>query len=224
MWIKHRFTFVVMALLLILSACNLPKATPTPQNIILTIAVQTVDAQRTREALSQPPATFPPLATFTVAPASTATFTPAPTFTPTPICDLIAFIQDVSIPDGTIFLPGQTFTKTWRLKNLGICTWTTSYQLIFDSGDVLDGPVSQSLIGSVAPGQSVDLTVSLKAPANAGAYRGYWKLRNAAGVLIPVANGYQGTSFFVDIKVVLPTATPTLTLTPSPTITVTPTP
>src|SRR5512145_1793119 len=49
--------------------------------------------------------------------------------------DRAQFIADVTVPDGTRFDPGATFKKTWRLKNIGTCTWTTSYSLVFDSGE-----------------------------------------------------------------------------------------
>ena len=224
MWRKPRFILISLAVLLILAACNLPKPTETPdQNALLTIAAQTVQAQLTQNTLLTPLATFTPPASSTPAP-PTATNTPSNTPSPTPLCDLAQFVTDVTIPDGTVFLPGETFVKTWRLKNNGVCTWNSGYQIIFDSGDSLNGPATQSLAGTVAPGQSMDISVTLKAPAAAGSYRSYWKLRNPAGVLVPVANGYQGAAFFADIKVVLPTATPTATLTSSPTPTVTPTP
>ncbi len=202
----------------IFSACNLPRAqseTPDP-NAFLTVAAQTVQAQFTLDALLTPQATFTPLPSETPAP-PTETSTPSSTASPTPICDQAQFITDVTAPDGTVFQPGETFTKTWRLKNTGVCTWTSGYQLVFDSGDSMNGPVTQALAGSVAPGQTVDISVTLKSPAAAGSYRGYWKLRNAAGVLLPVANGFQGAAFFVDIKVAPPTATPSVTPLPSPT-------
>src|SRR5690349_5782138 len=49
------------------------------------------------------------------------------------ICDKVQFVADVTVPDGTNFPPKATFTKTWRLKNIGSCTWTTSYQIVFFS-------------------------------------------------------------------------------------------
>jgi hypothetical protein len=98
-----------------------------------------------------------------------------------------------------MFAPGATFTKTWRLKNAGTCTWS-GYSLVFDSGDAMNG-TSPTPIGVVNPGQEVDLSVNLTAPATNGSYRGYWRIRNASGVLMPILNGHQGTSFFVDIKV-----------------------
>lgn len=45
-------------------------------------------------------------------------------------CDWAQFITDVTVPDGTKYEPGETFEKTWRLKNIGTCTWTISYSLV----------------------------------------------------------------------------------------------
>jgi len=67
----------------------------------------------------------------------------APASTPPPAgCDRAQFISDVTVPDGTTFAPGAAFNKTWRLKNVGTCTWTTSYSLVFDSGEKMGGPDS----------------------------------------------------------------------------------
>jgi hypothetical protein len=60
---------------------------------------------------------------------------------------------------------------------------------------------SPTTIGTVGPGQEVDLSVTLTAPATVGSYRGFWRIRNPSGVFLPVLNGTQGRSFFVDIKV-----------------------
>ena len=118
---------------------------------------------------------------------------------PTAACDLAQFVRDVTIPDGTVFAPNATFTKTWRLKNAGTCTWS-GYSLVFDSGDSMGG-TSPTTIGTVSPGQEVDLSVNFTAPTANGSYRGYWKIRNTSGVLFPVLGGTQGRSFFVDIRV-----------------------
>jgi hypothetical protein len=207
-----RFLFVFMIAALILSACNLPtnQAATEDPNVVFTAAAQTVEAQLTQSAgggaQTQPqgqasPTSIPPTqaaASPTPVPPPTQP-PPPPTPSPTPICDLAMFIKDVTIPDGTVLNPGETFTKTWRLKNIGTCTWA-GYSLVFDAGDAMNGPASVA-IGSVAPGQEVDVSVDLKAPDAAGSYRGYWRIRNTAGVLIPVSNGYQKKSFYVDIKV-----------------------
>jgi hypothetical protein len=57
----------------------------------------------------------------------------------------------------------------------------------------MSGPATQALSGNVNAGQTVDLSVNLKAPASSGTYTGNWRLRNAAGVTF--------TNFYVRIKV-----------------------
>jgi len=156
--------------------------------------------------------------TYTPTPTVTGTPpTPTPTGTPSQgpaACDRAQFISDVTVPDGTTFQPNSTFSKTWRLKNIGTCTWT-SYSLMFDSGEKMAGPDSALISASVAPGQTVDISINLTAPAGGGTFRGYWKLKNNNG--IPFGIGSGGTkSFWVEIRVtgnpLTPTPTPTPTL------------
>lgn len=197
------FASLFFAVLLALSGCNLPSNAPTTE---APDAIQT-NAALTVEALLNQPTPFN-TPTLPAAP-PTNTVAPPPTIAPatstlsasaTPNCDLAQFIKDVTIPDGSSVDPGDTFTKTWRLKNIGACTWT-GYALVFDSGDAMSGasPIS---IGTVNPGQEVDVSVNLTAPSSNGTYRGYWRIRNASGVLIPVQGGsQQGKSFYVEVKV-----------------------
>ena len=119
------------------------------------------------------------------------------------ICDWAQFVTDVTVPDNTVFQPGTTFTKTWRLKNIGTCTWTTSYSLVFDSGAQMGGPASVNLPNSVAPGQTVDVTVTLTAPTTAGNYIGYWKFQNASGVNFGIGSSANNT-WWVEINVSQP--------------------
>lgn len=192
--------FIPFFLIAVLAACNLPQATPTATADVpatFTAAARTVEAQLTLIA---------PLATATPPPPPTATPLPSPTRTvppptATPLCDLARFIKDVTYPDGTVVSPGEKFTKTWRLRNEGTCTWTSAYQLVFDTGDQMGGAVSLPLKGTVAPGQEVDISIELTAPLDDGLYTGYWRLRNPAGVTIPVLMGYQSRSFFVQVRV-----------------------
>ncbi len=146
----------------------------------------------------------------TPTPTSTA---PTPTSTVAPSsCDKAQFIKDVTVPDGTTFTPGETFNKTWRLKNVGSCTWGTNYQLVFYSGEKLGGPDALTFPKSVAPGQTVDLTVSLTAPNAAGSYRGYWMFKNASNALFGIGS-QANRPWWVDIKVSGTAATATATAT-----------
>ncbi|MCC6298397.1 MAG: hypothetical protein IT314_03810 [Anaerolineales bacterium] len=199
------FAGTFLAVLLILSGCNLPSNAPATEapDAIQTNAALTVESLLNQSTPFNTPTlpSAPPTNTVVAPPTvalPTATSQPLPSATPN--CDLAQFVKDVTIPDGSNFNAGDHFTKTWRLKNIGTCTWT-GYALVFDSGDAMSGasPIS---IGTVASGQEVDVSVNLTAPSSNGTYRGYWRIRNASGVLIPVQGGaQQNKSFYVEIKV-----------------------
>ena len=207
------FYFVFVAVALLLSACNLPTAqTPAVGGISNTLAAQTLQAMLTQPA-SKP--TLPALITATPHPATpspspvptqpqpTNTPVPSSTATPLPPCDAAAFVSDVTVQDGTTLSPGAKFTKTWRLKNIGVCTWTTSYAAVFTNGNAMGAEPAIAFPGSVPPGQVFDLTVNLTAPSAAGTYRGNFKLRNGAGMIF--GTGAAGTGvFYVEIKVAAP--------------------
>ena len=184
-------------------ACNLPRAASTPDPLP-TYAARTVEVRLTDsagETQENPPtiALTPPPATATELSASpTSTNTPIPTTTEVP-CNRAAFVSDVTIPDGTELAQGEAFTKTWRLRNTGSCTWNSSYALVFDSGDSMGGPASKSLVGSVAPNQTVDISVDLTAPNESGTFKGNWKLRSDSSVLFGVG-GAGDVAFYVEIK------------------------
>ncbi len=209
----HPFFRLLALLVFTALACNFPGAntgqvTPAsegPQATITALA-QTIEAGLTQTAITAGNPTLPPTST-AAAPTAPPTNTPQPTKPPaTPVpptavpCDKAQFVSDVSIPDGTILNLNQSFTKTWRLKNVGSCTWSTSYALVFDSGNALSGPASQNLPGSVSPGQTIDLSVNLKTPGSAGTYRGNWKLRNASGATFGLGDG-ANAAFWVEVKV-----------------------
>src|SRR6266511_6092202 len=75
-------------------------------------------------------------------------------------CDHAQFVSDLTVPDGSSFAPGATFTKTWRLMNIGTCGWTTAYTLVWAGGDSVGAPLSVRLPVDVAPGQMVDVSVN----------------------------------------------------------------
>lgn len=165
---------------------------------------------------STPPTVVPPTVTGTP-----PTATPTKTGTVQPnACDRAQFVSDVTVPDGTSFAPGIGFSKTWRLKNIGTCTWT-NYSIMFDTGEKMGGPDSALIPTAVAPGQTVDITLPLTSPTTAGTFRGYWKLKNSTGV--PFGIGSAGTkSFWVEIKVSgtgINPNTPTKTTTPGTPVT-----
>ncbi len=94
---------------------------------------------------------------------------------------MVANLVSESPPDGTIYKPGQTFFKTWRVQNNSNCTWNTSYKIIFWNGDQMGSAYNYNFPQSVPPGQSADVSIQLAAPDAAGTYRGEWKFQTPDG-------------------------------------------
>lgn len=115
-------------------------------------------------------------------------------------CNRAELVLDVTVLDNTAFAPETAFTKTWRLKNVGTCTWTTEYDLVFVKGDQMDAKDNIALSEEVAPGETIDVSASMRAPKDKGSYRGDWMLSNASGDEFGVGSGGNQT-FWVDIRV-----------------------
>jgi hypothetical protein len=192
--------FLAMLACLPIALIGLEGRPQSTQDAQATQMAATLQAIMTQYAITPTPTVptqtpIPPTAT-SVPP----TFTPVFTATPLSYCGWIQFIKDISVPDGSAFAPGETFTKTWRLKNIGTCAWTSETKLVFINGSQLDGPSAAALPGYVGPGQTVDVSVTLTAPSESGHYTGYWMLRGADGSLFGTGARAQN-AFFVDILV-----------------------
>ncbi len=138
---------------------------------------------------------------------------PAPTivpnFSPTPSAGTnctnnSVFVADVTIPDGTQVTAGQEFVKTWQIRNAGTCAWGGGYAFAFDRGTVMTANPSVGL-QSAAPGATVQVSVSLAAPTQAGTYTGVWRPKAPNGT-------FFGQAIWVTIRVGGgPSATPSAT-------------
>jgi Ig-like domain from next to BRCA1 gene len=194
---SRRALQITLASVFLLMSCDVatfmsPQQIPTlvPAAIDL-IAAQTAAAAATETAALTPPTLMPTLTPFpTQTPVSTPTitptfifllFTPTDTITPTvTICDDAIYVSDVTIKDGTVESPGQSFVKTWALQNTGSCTWNTGYTLNFVGGTQMGG-TNTNIDGSVVPGELMQISVTLTAPTTAGKYTGKWRLNNDSG-------------------------------------------
>lgn len=170
---KRSFLVIFLVMGLAQAACGLPtrplmEATSTP--VIMTATAQPEVVTSTAQPTAAPANTQTPL------PSATQ---PPPTATRPAGCTYLAtFIADVTIPDDTVLAPGASFTKTWRVRNDGTCTWGPNqplHALAFTGGSRLGAVDQISLPGNVGPGQTVDLSVSMVAPAAPGTYTSEWK-------------------------------------------------
>jgi Ig-like domain-containing protein/SdrD B-like protein len=123
----------------------------------------------------------------------------------------------------TYMTPGQKFTKSWTVQNVGTCTWGEGYHLVFRGGPSMSeggaslGAPLETLLGSlvsipVLPGQKVIIPLDQTAPMEPGWYVGAWGLNTPSGEAVTITHGTDvdsTASFYVDI--VVKTGTPTTT-------------
>ncbi len=235
-----KIKFLTILILVITTACtsNQEALSTEDPNLVITTVAETVQTgimlTGTAHAILNPTNT-PTFTPTTVFPSPTATIfisqintaVPAVTqpisYSSTTSCDIAAFISDITIPDGTELDPGESFTKTWSLQNSGSCTWTTDYTIYFFSGDQMDGISSQAISSAaVVSGDTVEISIDMIAPDTVGHYTGYWALKNASGEHFGI--GSYSDTFYVDIYVVDPDGTATLTPTATETSIYTSTP
>jgi len=170
---------------------------PSSEEILATAAqmAETMAAvQLTAIAEANPTAT----ATATLPSPTPTKKTSATPFVSTGSQCLAASLSDETIPDDTLMAPGQSFEKAWVLTNMGTCTWTENFALVFHHGDSMSAVQNTPLAGWVEPGKSVTLTLGMTAPSEGGSHIGFWSLLSPDGVYFgPSANGV----FWVRINV-----------------------
>ena len=123
----------------------------------------------------------PPTATATLFAPTVTPLAASPTLTATACVDNAVFVSDVTVPDGSVLAPGQTFNKTWRVRNTG-CAWGEGYQLVFSNGEAMTATRVFPL-PSTPNSQTADVMVAMTAPTTPGNHSGTWRLRNPNGQL-----------------------------------------
>jgi hypothetical protein len=200
-------SFLSIFLIVSLSACNLfvenpPEILGLDQTAIAgtVVALQTQLAVRPAELVTQAPTATPQ---FTATPAQTSAL-------PVPTAIIVATegipykagnVVDVTYLDNATVTAGSDFIKTWRLENTGSQTWGDDFKLVFESGDSMGGPASQPLGKVVTPGQTIDISVSLTAPATPKTYRGNWMLTTDSGTKFGIGTNAD-KPFWVQVVVV----------------------
>ena len=193
------FTSVVISSLL-LSACGSDNA---QESIIQTSVAQTVAAQNTQQAANTETPSAPPTPLHLLPTAIVTPFVavPSPTLPVNPSKSECAkaSLESETIPDGTIYRPGELFTKTWQITNTSNCVWDTSYKIVFWSGDILGGAYVYNIPQVTGPGATLPVSLVLTAPTADGAYRSEWMLQTPDN--IPFGVGMYSTPFYTEMVV-----------------------
>ncbi len=129
-----------------------------------------------------------------------ATSTPELTYTPTvspagtngTVSPDQASLVDETYPDNSVLEPGESFVKTFEIKNTGSVPWATSYALVLDpvgQNGALGSPARINLSRETPPGSTASISIPLVAPQATGTYTVFWILENDRGASVPVDGG-----------------------------------
>ena len=208
------FTKVLIFVLtasLVLIGCS-QQANPTQTTDLQTAIASTLVAMQTQIAIqpTQPaaaPATEMP--TVMPTPAPTATLEPTPAATATsaaPAAVVTAVVPvtaapygpsfrvgdviDLNFPDGTYVNAGMTFTKIWKVTNVGTATWPLGTKIVsVDDNPFALAPTVLSQV--VSNGQSVEIHVTLKAPEAVNNYQSKFMLETPDGKMFGIGPDYN---------------------------------
>ncbi len=124
------------------------------------------------------------------------------------------YLKDINIPDDSVMTAGEDFTKTWLVENTGNTTWNQNYKIVHINGHPMTGSTSQS-VPNAAPGDQVQVSVSLTVPDTPGTQFSDWRLQDDKGNLfgdilftriiaeapVSLPQGEPGAAFVADITI-----------------------
>jgi len=99
-----------------------------------------------------------------------------------------------TIPTGARMTPGESFEKTWTIKNTGTCDWLRDFFFDYVGGYDFQGADRVRITQKVVPGSTVDISMSIVAPDDPDTYTSSWRMRTDDG-------SFFGQVFTIEIKV-----------------------
>jgi len=184
---RHQLLFLLAFLLFISLACrvSLKDSQPSEEDIKTELTLQALQKTQTAAAAPPPEANEAPPETDETPPDEASPDDPGAGDADAPdddedTCNQSKFVSE-TIPDGSVYQSGDTFTKTWVIRNNGTCDWTTDYRFVFEEGDQMNGLSSMKLDHVVEPGDTYSFEIDLTAPASNGNYTGVWRIKSDDG-------------------------------------------
>lgn len=203
---QKRILYLVLVVVVgaILFSCADSASQPSSENLdfIRTQAVSTFASSLTEAFVALPPThTSTPMIIEEPSITPTAiTETPPPTITIN-ACYNLMYISDVTIPDGTEMRPGEVFTKTWEVQNIGGCAWRAGFTFQHVGGELMRGN-TVTLTEAIPTGAKRQISVELVVPSGmSGLIQSAWRMADENG-------NFFGDTLSVNI-VVGSTTTPT---------------
>lgn len=133
----------------------------------------------------QPTPFKPPSLAVNATPLMQVTPTPPPTpeviTLPTLECsNILTFLEDLTIPDGTLVRPGEALDKRWLVQNNGTCNWNERYRLKLIAGSALGVPEEQALYPARSGTQAI-IRILFTATDQPGLQRSAWQAFSPQG-------------------------------------------
>ncbi len=166
---------VSLALLVLLSACGMSP-------------VRSIPTEAQGEIFRAPTLVLPTLTPTSSKPTKAATVKEEKSCQ-----NVLSFISDLSVPDGTVVAPGEAVDKRWEVENSGTCNWEEGYTVQLISGDAMGVAEEQSLYPAAA-GKSATIQITFTAPDKPGTYRSAWQAATPNGDLF-------GDEFYIEVEV-----------------------
>ncbi|ETW04870.1 hypothetical protein H310_03986 [Aphanomyces invadans] len=105
------------------------------------------------------------------------------------------FVEDVTVPDGTVCFPGEALSKKWRLRNTGSNAWPVGCKAVFEGGvSMACDETAVVVVPPLAPGADCVVEMVLIAPQEAGRHASHFRLSTPSNVMF-------GERFWIDVVV-----------------------
>lgn len=90
-------------------------------------------------------------------------------------------MKEQNLPARSEVMPSQTLIKTWQVQNNGSVAWPSGIKLRYLRGTLPSLENEFDVAGSVAPGQTVDVSAVVRTPAQGGRFRALFRLVDSDG-------------------------------------------
>ena len=123
--------------------------------------------------------------------------TPSPQASPSPACTVgLTYLEDISIPDGTLVSQGAILDKQWLVENSGSCNWDDQFSLRLIAGPSMSNQSEYALFPARS-GTQAEIQILFTAPQEPGVHRSAWQAFDPHGEIF-------GDPIFIEVVVQSP--------------------
>jgi hypothetical protein len=154
-------------------------------------------AGQTTPTLYSPPTKESPLNVPSQTPASefeAEPGTPSPQPSPSLACSAgLTYLEDTTIPDGTLVAQGEILDKRWLVENSGSCNWDDRFSLRLIAGPSMTNQPEYALFPARS-GTQAEIHILFTAPQEPGVHRSAWQAFDPQGEIF-------GDPIFIEVVV-----------------------